>query len=166
MRHLGHNLQIYCRQKLKADRPFKLARLWRNWSDVVGDAAAELARPLGRRKRTLRLGVEEGAAMQEVSFYAPQILEDVNSYLGEVFFDKVQSELLMGKTPLDEVGRRAIAKQMPQRPPNLGNALKHMDPDSPVTRCYLAYVASFGENQETSHTPEGAAGDSHGRNQF
>lgn len=147
MRHLGYNLQKYCREDLKAETPFRFARLWRNWAQVVGEEAATLARPLGRRKRTLRLGVEDGAAMQETSFYAPQILEDVNGFLGEIFFDKIQCELLMGKTPLDEVGRQEGGRRMPPRPRNLGNALQHMDPDSPVTRSYQAYLAAFEGEQ-------------------
>lgn len=145
MRHLGYNLQKYCREQLKADTPFRLARLWHDWARVVGDEAAALAHPLGRRKRTLRLGVEDGAAMQETTFYAAHILDAANSFLGEVFFDKVQCELLMGKTPLDAIGREREFKRMPQRPANLGNALRYMDPDSPVARSYRAYLAAFGE---------------------
>jgi len=143
MRHLGYNLQKYCNESLRAQLPFRLARVWRNWAEVVGPEAADLMRPLGRRKRTLRLGVEDGAAMQEATFHAPSVLDDVNAFLGEVFFDKVQCELLMGKTPLDEIGRGKDFKRMPPRPANLGKALEHMDPDSPVTRSYRAYLAAF-----------------------
>lgn len=143
MRHLGYNLQKYCKEELKAELPFKFARLWRSWSQVVGEEAASLARPLGRRKRTLILGVEDGAAMQEATFYAPAILDDVNGFLGEVFFDKVQCQLLRDRTPLDEQGRKATFKRLPPRPAHLGNALQHMDPDSPVARSYQAYIAAF-----------------------
>lgn len=147
MKHLGTNLQKYCMHSLNASRPFKLARLWSNWTQVVGEEAAALARPLGRRKHTLRLGAEDGAAMQEISYHAPLILEDVNTFLGEFFFDNIQCELLMDKTPLDAIGRQERGKRLPPRPANLGNALQHMAPESPVTRSYQAYVAAFQDKQ-------------------
>ena len=145
MRHLGYNLQTFCRANMRADKPFRLARLWSDWSRVVGEEVAALVRPLGHRKRTLRLGVEDGAAMQEATFHAPGILDAVNGYLGEVFFDKVQCELRMGKTPLDARGIQRAPKAPPVRPAKLGQALAFMDPESPVARGYRAYLAMFGE---------------------
>ncbi len=145
MRHLGYNLRSFLREKTQADTSFRLVRLWSDWARVVGEEAAALAHPLGRRKTTLRLGVEDGAAMQEAHFYAPQILADVNAYLGEFFFDNVQCELLMGKTPLDACATQKAVKHAPPRPGKLGQALKHMNPDSPVARSYRAYCAVFGE---------------------
>lgn len=143
MRHLGYNLRAFCREKLQSDKPFRIARLWRDWSTVVGEDAAALARPLGQRKRTLLLGVEDAAALQEMTFYTPMILEAVNAFLGEVFFDKVQCDLLMGKTPLDTKTGFTPRRGIPRRPDNLGGALGRMDPDSPVGRSYRAYLAMF-----------------------
>lgn len=147
MRHLGYNLRAFCRESLNADEPFRLARLWRDWRQVVGEEAAELARPVGRRKRTLLLGVEDPASMQEATFYAPMILESVNAFMGEVFFDKVQCDLLMGKTPLDAKPAHMQRKQLPPRPEKLGGALGLMDPDSAVGRSYRAYLAMFADEE-------------------
>jgi hypothetical protein len=129
----------------EAGTPFLLTRLWRDWPDVVGPQIAELARPLGHRRTTLIIGVEDSMVMQEMNLYAPALIEQANDYLGMKFFDKVQLELIGEQVPLDmepeePPGAPGLA---PPRPRRLGGLLESLEPDSPVAKCYRAYVEYF-----------------------
>ncbi len=86
----------------KAERrlQWRLAEIWSSWPAVVGPDIADLAKPLGRNKATLLLGVEDPMVMQEMHFHAPTILRAVNSALGEKVFDKVRLDLLGGRSSL------------------------------------------------------------------
>jgi hypothetical protein len=151
MRALRSVLREYLATAHGGGRRFRQLRLWRDWESVVGSEVASLARPLGTRGRTLILGVEDGAALQETRFHAPQIIDDVNAYLGEVCFDKVQCELLMGRTPLDV---RYTPERQPRhlRPPTkLGRVDAAPPADSPVGRCYRAYLSVFGKAAVTGN---------------
>ncbi|MEF2145541.1 MAG: DUF721 domain-containing protein [Desulfovibrionaceae bacterium] len=131
--------------RLDGKGSLKLVRLWRNWDKVIGAETSRMARPLGRRGSTLLLWCADSAAAQELTYFAPQIIQKVNDFLGEEFFDKVRFELLNGRVPLDG-HRQASApgsKPEPKRPENLGEVLGEMDPDSPVGRCYRAYIGLF-----------------------
>ncbi len=85
------------------DTELQIASLWTNWKEVVGEDLADLAKPLGKRKKTLILAAADGIVMQEISFYQNYILDQIESFLGWQPFDKVKFELLKGKVPLDEV---------------------------------------------------------------
>lgn len=128
-----------------ARRQARLVRVWRRWSEVVGPDLAVWARPLGHRKTTLLLGVEDAAAMQEMHFAAPEILERVNGVLGEIFFDKVKFDLIGDMIPLDAVPN-AYPDYLPvgcAAPGKLGGLAGKFDPASPVGRCYAKYVKFF-----------------------
>lgn len=71
----------------------KLARVFTYWSEVVGNEVASLGRPIGRKKEILCLAATDSAAVQELSFHIPTILEQVNAVLGEEVFFKVYCEL-------------------------------------------------------------------------
>ncbi|MGE4297798.1 MAG: DUF721 domain-containing protein [Desulfovibrionaceae bacterium] len=129
-------------RKLGAGGGFSLVRLWRAWPQVVGEHIAEVARPLGHRKTTLIIGADDSMVAQELTYYAPQIIEDVNAFLGKETFDKVQVELVMGKAPLDTVSlaKPVMPETNPGRPEKLGGLAGRLDPQSPVARCYEAYI--------------------------
>lgn len=127
---------------------FKLAQLWRNWEMVMGEELKHLAIPLGHRKNTLIIGAEDNMAQQELTYFTYEIIERVNAFLDEPFFDKVQVNLLMGKHALDEVVLPTITPYkpaLPPRPERLGALIGKLDPASPVTRCYEKYVRLFDE---------------------
>lgn len=131
--------------KRGAGEHFMLTRLWRDWSEVVGPQIAEIAKPLGHRETTLIIGVEDSMLMQEMHLYAPALIEQANDFLSMKFFDKVQLELIGKQVPLDRVpeetpGPRAFR---PRRPRKLGGLLDGLDPQSPVAKCYRAYVEQF-----------------------
>lgn len=143
--------------KRDAGEHFHLTRLWRDWPDVVGPHIAELARPLGRRKTTLIVGVEDSMVMQEMNLYAPALIEQANQYLGMKFFDKVQLELIGKQVPLDREPEETPGASVlePKRPVNLGALEQGMAPDSPVAKCYRAYVEYFkGAGKEDKNSKE------------
>jgi len=121
-----------------------IARLWRHWPEILGPEIAAMIRPLGHRQSTMLLGATNSMVMQEFSFFAQDILEKANAFLGNAYFQKVQIELMAGRPALDQSLLPPIPPR-PQapRPDILGNLLPCMDPSSPVTSCYRAYVRHF-----------------------
>jgi len=134
----------------------RLVRLWRDWDTVVGADVAELARPLGHREGTLILYTQDAIAAQELTYFVPEILERVNAFLEQEVFDKVRFELLGGRVPLGESRKEGpgALPQRPRRPSSLGGLVGKLDPDSPVGRCYLAYVKWFTQG---AGSPAGAS---------
>ncbi|WP_027721100.1 DUF721 domain-containing protein [Maridesulfovibrio zosterae] len=128
------------------DGEYKLMipRLWKAWPDLMGELA-EFAKPLGHRKTTLILAAEDSVAAQELSYFAPEILERINSFFGKEVFDKVLFELLNGRVPLDgyELNRTEFKRAKIKKPGKLGGLKDKFDPESAVGRCYLKYVRLF-----------------------
>jgi len=121
-----------------------IARLWRHWPELLGPDIAELIRPLGHRKGTMLLGATNSMVMQEFSFFSQTILDKANGFLGTTYFQKVQIELMAGRPALDHSLLPAAPEQAPAPcPAPLGNLIPCMDPSSPVTACYRAYVRHF-----------------------
>lgn len=141
MGKLSGVLQRYLAKGLGADGKFRLVGLWRNWDDVMGPLAP-LMRPLGHKKRTLMVGALTPLDLQEITYYAPQIVTNANAFLGEEFFDKVQANLLMDRTSLDavRVDRPRTGQTGIPTAGQVGKASDRMEPESPVTKCYNAYV--------------------------
>ena len=126
-----------------------IARLWRNWPELLGPEIADMIRPLGHRKETMVLGATNSMVMQEFAFFAQTILDKANAFLGTPYFRKVTIELMAGRPALDE----SLLPPAPPRPPApkpdpIGNLLPCMDPSSPVTACYRAYVRHFRPDLE------------------
>lgn len=121
-----------------------IARMWRHWPEILGPDIAAMVRPLGHRQETMLLGATNSMVMQEFSFFAQTILDKANDFLGTAYFRKVQIELMAGRPGLDQ---SLLAPNPPrtgaQSPDPLGNLLPCMDPSSPVTRSYRAYVRHF-----------------------
>jgi hypothetical protein len=121
-----------------------IARLWRHWAEILGPDMAEMVRPLGRRKTTMLLGATNSMVMQEFTFLGPEILEKANTFLGTSYFQEVKLELMSGRPSLDHsLLPPSPPKPVAPRPEPLGNLLPCMDPSSPVTNCYRAYVKLF-----------------------
>ncbi|BBD09609.1 DUF721 domain-containing protein [Desulfovibrio ferrophilus] len=129
---------------------YHLTRLWKHWEEVVGDHIAEVARPLGHRKTTLLIGVEDHMLMQELVHYSPAILEQVNTFLGMNFFDKVHVDLIGDHVSLDALpeNTRQAHPLEPQKPEQLGGLVGKLDPDSPMAKCYRAYVEYFARREQ------------------
>ena len=122
-------------------------RLWQNWDMVMGEDIAPLAWPLGARNDTLIVGGEDNLALQELSFMTPEILERVNAFMDAPVFNRVELRLVMGDKPLDrppDIQPSTRFRPAPPRPRDLGAHLEDMRPDSPVARCYAAYLRMHG----------------------
>jgi len=126
---------------------YGLVRLWQSWDEIMGEMAA-MARPLGHRGSRIVLAAEDPMVMQEAQFLGPLILEKVNAFLGKKVFDKVVFELLNGRVPLDGEIRPEAPKppRKLKKPEKLGSLSDKLDPDSPVGRCYRAYLRMFDDS--------------------
>jgi hypothetical protein len=161
MEHVGELLRRFWSSP-EHKRELRLAAMWKNWPEIVGADVAKLAKPLGRSKTTLLLGVEDAIAMQEVSFYAQHILRTVNASLGDFFFDKVRLDLIGTRTSLDAVTGTApsccgsrygvvsspltVAGVMPDK---LGKVHGFCGMPT-LERCYRAYVRLFDQLKDNS----------------
>ena len=95
----------------------------------------------------LIVGGEDNLALQELSFMTPEILERVNAFMDAPVFDRVELRLVMGDRPLDQmpdIQPSTRVRPAPPRPRQLGAHLEEMNPDSPVARCYAAYLRMHG----------------------
>lgn len=127
----------------------QLRQLWQHWAMVMGDDLCEMALPLGHRKSILLVGAEDHLALQELSFYTAEILDRVNAFMDAPFFEKVELHLLLGRESLKTasvlpVTQSPLGAPAPmQRPPGLDGsfaATPGLDPESPVVKCYEAYL--------------------------
>ncbi|MFW6055669.1 MAG: DUF721 domain-containing protein [Thermodesulfobacteriota bacterium] len=145
MRSLAKVLDEYISRR-NISREFQIAGIWNNWSRIVGPRLQELARPLGKRKKTLVIGVENSLAMQELVFYSDQILEQVSDYLGWQPFDKISFELLHNSTSLDQLTLGSDYQVRPVRiPDSLGGMKGRIPEESAVGSCYRVYLRLLGK---------------------
>lgn len=159
-----------------ADRAlqWRLAEIWSSWPTIVGQEIADLAKPLGRNKATLLLGVEDALVMQEMHFHAPNILRAVNTALGEKVFDKVHLDLLSGRSSLSAVAeamknelreeRKTIASGFSVSATEANIRLQDMNVSAgrfstvpALERCYQTYVRSLERMNQQHEYPEDVA---------
>jgi len=149
----------------------RLAEIWSSWPRIVGQDIADLAKPLGRNKSTLLLGVEDPMVMQEMHFHAPTIMRDVNAALGEKVFDKVRLDLLGARSSLIAVadalehelreGRKTVSGSMPTAYEQAGVRLDDMNDAHgrfaavpALERCYRSYVRLLEKMETQQKCPE------------
>lgn len=150
VRHVSDAIKTALSKLAGGEELEQLRRLWENWPMVMGDDLAGLAMPLGHRKSVLLVGAEDHLVMQELSFCTPDILERVNAFMDSPYFEKVELHLHLGQPVLD-VPRPQLASlgSLPpiERPEGLTGAFAAtpgLNPDSPVARCYMAYLRLHG----------------------
>ena len=124
-----------------------LTALWQHWTVVMGESLAALACPLGHKGDVLFIGADDTMAMQELSLQATEILERANAFMDCEFFRQVKVGLMQGRQALSCPRPRRLDSPLcpvrPKKPHRLGALAGKLDPDSPVTRCYEAYIAMF-----------------------
>ncbi len=133
-------------------RDLTLNELWRHWNTVLGPGLADLALPVGHRDAVLLVAAEDHLIMQELSFLGPEILERVNAFLEEDRFQEVRLSLLGKQRPLNAPAGQGSRRAVPlllfkPDPERLGALWERMDPNTPLGRCYRAYVQRFGKKQ-------------------
>ena len=122
----------------------RLTALWKSWEDAVGEDVASLGSPVGHKDAVLSIGAEDTMALQELSLRSGEILESVNAFMEKEFFTKVSVVLLQGRAELNRMQPTGPPPEPVQEAelPRLGGIADKLDPDSPVTRCYLAHLQS------------------------
>lgn len=126
----------------------QIVQLWRNWDMVMGPDIGPLAIPLGSRKRILLIGGEDNMAMQELTYQVPDILERVNAFMDSEHFERVELHLLLGRAALNlhRLNGQPVpraSRPLPPKPEHLGSLRDTLDPDSPIGRCYAAYLRLY-----------------------
>ena len=128
----------------------RLTLLWEHWGMVMGEELASLAIPLGHKKDVLLLAAEDSMAAQDIAMQSGEVLERVNAFMDERYFSRIQVELVMGRGDLSrarpELRPRPRDYRAP-RPENLGSLRGTFDPESPVARCYEAYLRYFSRTE-------------------
>lgn len=149
MESISTALERFLHRK-RLDRELQIAKVWAYWSDILGEELAKLARPLGRRKNTLIIGAVDNVVMQELVYYSPQILEQIDEFLGWQPFDKVVFELLDTRSSLDEIKIRHSYKRPDccQNSQNVGKYWDEFPEDSAVAKSYRAFVQMFDKARE------------------
>lgn len=133
----------------------RMAALWENWSQVLGEDLAGLAKPLAHKEGTLFLGARDSLEIQELSLSSCEILERVNNFLGFPHFSKIRVQLLedgrAGVKTSKNVPPAGAKQAMPgaDRVRPRGNFLAEMDMNSPVAKCYALFAGL-----ENSVSPE------------
>jgi hypothetical protein len=134
---------------------FSLARLWEQWDTLFGPDITGLISPLGHRGDTLLLGADDAIVIQEFTYFADQILERVNGFLGEPVFRHIHIELLRGRSPLNRnLLPTSFSGPVPIKPDNLGNPRTLPDDDSPVSRAYRSYVRFFQQSTDKGESEQ------------
>jgi hypothetical protein len=150
MKAIAQALKTYVRSKDMQEN-LDIARLWQHWPEIVGSELSEMAKPLGRRKGNLVIGVTDSVAMQELRFYAQEILERVLEFLDQQPFDKVVVELIKGRTCLDGVRlEHSWIKPEPELPEHIGELFPYLPKGSAIRSCYEAYVRAVKEAAQNS----------------
>jgi len=123
----------------------RLTLLWKHWDMVMGTEFAACAAPLGHRNQTLIVGAEDAMAAQELAMQTPELLERANAFMDGRFFTKIQIELMGNHINLASSGSTPSFSPPPplRRPERLGTLHASLNPSSPVTRCYEAYLRLF-----------------------
>ena len=128
----------------------RLSLLWRHWDMTMGAELAAYAAPLGHRNQTLIVGAEDAMAAQELAMQTPDMLERANAFMDEPFFTKIQIEMMAGNANLSRLQSEQHLLPRPSlRQPELLGALRpRLNPSSPVTRCYEAYLRIFTRQEK------------------
>jgi len=141
MKSIGTALKEYLDRR-QFNSELEVARVWLNWPDIVGAHLAEMARPLGRRKGTLRIGVTDSVVMQELSYYGQEILDRIEAFLGWQPFDNTSLELLNERTSLDRITIPGRSAESPRQAPAAVGGLgrETLPEESQVASCYRRYL--------------------------
>jgi predicted nucleic acid-binding Zn ribbon protein len=131
-------------------REMDIVRVWINWKTIVGPELAAMAKPLGRRQKSLIVGVENSLIMQEMRFYSTTLLEHINEFLQWNPFDKVKFELLYNKTSLDQIqiDRPRLQQRLPHTQLSdscIGNVSFPEEILPSFQSCYRRYVEMMKE---------------------
>ena len=78
---------------LEIDVPLKSYSIWGAWKELVGDSVALQTQPRAIRNRILFIDVSHSTWMQQLQFLKPTLLEKINSFIGDPYFQDIRFRL-------------------------------------------------------------------------
>lgn len=78
---------------LEVDVPLKSYSIWIAWKEIVGESVALQTQPRSIRNKILFIDVSHSTWMQQLQFLKPTLLEKVNAFIGEPFFQDIRFKL-------------------------------------------------------------------------
>lgn len=137
-------------EKYDAKEHSRLTLLWSHWKMVMGEELSSLAMPLGHKKDVLIIAAEDSMAAQDIAMQADEVLARANAFMNANYFSRIQVELAMGRYDLSrgahDVRQRPLDRK-PPKPDKLGSLSGVIDPESPVGKCYEAYLRFFSRTE-------------------
>jgi len=143
--HIQTLLDGFILSRAKNPEQADFHELWANWPMILGEDLAEVAKPLGVRNKTLRIGAHNNFELQEIRMQYDDILSRANAFMKAFghheFFEKLEFCLFQGKSPI------TVKKELPQhlnythppRPHTIGNTTIDFKDNHALAKCYEAY---------------------------
>ena len=78
---------------LEIEVPLKTYSIFRVWKEIVGEAVALQTRPRAIRNQILFIDVSHSTWMQQLQFLKPTLLEKINTFLGDPYFQDIRFRL-------------------------------------------------------------------------
>lgn len=137
-------------QRRGLSKELQIAKLWANWSNIIGEELAKMAKPLGKRKETLVIGAVDNVVMQELVYHSEQILEQIEEFLGWKPFDKVVFELLDSKSSLDEIRiwHSYASPRTCHTKEQIGTYSQEIPEEKDAANSYQAFVEKLGKTRK------------------
>ena len=80
-------------KSLEIDVPLKNYAIWGAWNEIMGESVALQTRPRSIRNRILFIDVSHSTWMQQLQFLKPTLLEKINTFLGDPYFQDIRFRL-------------------------------------------------------------------------
>ena len=97
--------------KLPLTDQFNCLKMAGKWTTIVGDTIGKHSEPAGFKMGTLYVWVENSTWLHELTYFAPHVLDRVNTFLGKVWAHKVRFVLNKNQVPdMNEHVRAQTAK--------------------------------------------------------
>ena len=80
-------------KSLEIDVPLKNYVIWGAWKEIMGESVALQTQPRSIRNRILFIDVSHSTWMQQLQFLKPTLLEKINTFLGDPYFQDIRFRL-------------------------------------------------------------------------
>ena len=78
---------------LEIDFQLKAYSIWGAWKEIMGESVALQTQPRSIRNRILFIDVSHPTWMQQLQFLKPTLLEKINTFLGDPYFQDIRFRL-------------------------------------------------------------------------
>jgi hypothetical protein len=97
-------------KSLEIDVPLKNYSIWGAWEEIMGESVAHQTQPRSIRNRILFIDVSHSTWMQQLQFLKPTLLEKINTFLGDPYFQDIRFRLGKISPPVSAPSRRDSSK--------------------------------------------------------